>query len=263
MRFLIAKAARVTGELLEHAVREALMEQHIPEPECVVCYGAGYTGPLPALNAKCSGAGKMEQGLALRHGLEEEALDIFPLQYAPVWAPAVYPLPVVARRVKHTKGRDIRLCRTEKGVRAMLAKGKHDFVTPVVESDTEYRAWVYRNRVLCVYEKRLTEPEKNTKFGRNRDNGWTFHALNSEHIPESVRRVAITAVRCLDLDFGAVDILGKWEDDEHTDVKATVLEVNSAPGVSDEHRTAFVKLTTRIVKWIRAGCPERTVPTAV
>ena len=239
--------------MLERLVRESLRERGIREPECVVCYGVGYNGRLPVLNAQCSSSNKMQQGQALQTALGNEALQIIPIAGRTV----ITAFPSVARKIQHSKGRDMRLCRTPAGVRVVLANGRHDFFTPVVDSDTEYRAWVYRKRVLCVYEKRLTEPENNTKFGRNRANGWTFHALNTENIPESVRRVAVAAVRCLGLDFGAVDILGKWDDAAHTDVHATVLEVNTAPGVSDEHRSGIVKLRDRVVKWIEAGCPTR------
>lgn len=255
MEFRIARAARVTGEMLERLVRERLIALRIAEPNCVICYGAGYTGTVANLNASCSVLDKKEQGIKLFADLGNEALQIIhPLNNPTLQAN----LPVVARRTKHSQGRDMRLCRTALGLRVVQRNRRHDYFTKVVESDTEYRVWVYRKRVLAVYEKRLTEPENNTKFGRNRANGFTFHALGSADIPESVRRVAISAVRSLNLDFGAVDILGKWDDEAHTDVHATVLEVNSAPGVSDEHRTAIVKLVNRIVRWIANGCPART-----
>lgn len=252
MRFIIARAARTTGSMLERLVREYMQREGIREPDCVVCYGAGYTGPLPALNAAVGGT-KMSQGQTLLRALPGEALEIFPINGRQITHTG---FPLVARKLNHTKGRDIRVCKTPAGMRVVLANGRHAYFTKLVESDTEYRVWVYRKRILAVYEKRLTEPEKNVKFGRNRDNGWTFHALNAENIPESVRRVGIAAVAALNLDFGAVDILGKWDQDHH-DVHATVLEVNSAPGVSDEHRTAIVKLTRRIARWAANNCPTR------
>jgi glutathione synthase/RimK-type ligase-like ATP-grasp enzyme len=146
------------------------------------------------------------------------------------------------------------VCKTYEGIRAVVTNARHNFFTKVVDSDTEYRAWVYRKRILAVYEKRLTEPAKNTRFGRNRQNGWTFHGLDTNAIPDDVRRVAVAAVKSLGLDFGAVDILGKRTP---KGLVVTVLEVNSAPGVSDEHRTAYVKLVKRIVEWVRVGCPAR------
>jgi hypothetical protein len=253
VEFRIARAARVTGEMLERLVRQTLQEKNIPEPDAVICYGSGYSGAKPVLNARCSTNDKFVQGITLLNSLGDESLVFLNPKHE--MTDIKLHLPVVARRIKHSKGKDMRVCKTMTDVRTALRN--HDFFTPVVDSDTEYRVWVYRKRVLSVYEKRLTEPENNTKFGRNRANGWTFHALGTEEIPENVRRVAKTAVAALNLDFGAVDILGKWEDEDHTDVQATVLEVNSAPGVSDEHRSGIVKLAHRIVKWIEAGCPER------
>jgi hypothetical protein len=254
MEFRVARAAKVTGELLETLVRQALRAQDIPEPDCVICYGVGYSGTKPALNAKCSTLNKMQQGIKLHERLREEALQIILAQDA-IMMPGNPPL--IGRNIQHSKGRDIRYCRTLRMMNKAIRLGRAYF-TPLVDSDTEYRVWVYRKRVLSVYEKRLTEPENNTKFGRNRANGWTFHALGTEEIPESVRMVAKKAVAALNLDFGAVDILGKWEDEAHTTLHATVLEVNSAPGVANEHRSCIVRLTNRIVCWIANGCPART-----
>lgn len=252
MEFRVARAARKTGEMLEKLVREALREQKIAEPDCVVCYGAGYAGPKPALNAKCSGLNKMEQGKLIQAALPGEAIEIYPTPHLKTRFPK---LPCVARRLKHAKGKDMVVCRSTGAVRRWT--DRRDYFTPVVESDTEYRVWIYRKRVLAVYEKRLTEPQNNVKFGRNRANGFTFHALATEAIPDALRRVGVAAVRSLDLDFGAVDILGSYNHGDKLDITATVLEVNSAPGVSDEHRSAIVRLTNRIVRWIANGCPER------
>jgi hypothetical protein len=248
MRFIVARAARITGQMLEEKVREMLHAANIPEPNCVVCYGAGYEGREPSLNAHCN-ADKFQQGVKLREVLGREALELRPIQ-AVLRAATLQETPWIARKTHHTKGKDIRVCKTLSGLRVAQAKGR-TYVTSMVDSVTEYRAFVYRKRVLAVYEKRLTEPEKNVKFGRNRENGWTFHALPAEQITDNLRRVAVAAVRALDLDFGAVDILGLRGGG------VCVLEVNSAPGVSDEHRTSFVKLATRIVKWAANGCPGR------
>lgn len=256
MEFRIARAARLTGEILERGVRAALAEQNIPEPDGVVCYGAGYDGPKPCLNAKCSSRNKMEQGETLQAALKYEALRILGGRDIQFTNPkALLPVAVVGRKIRHSKGKDMRVCKTGLGVQVAMRKGR-DFFTPVVQSDTEYRVWVYRKRILAVYEKQLTEPEKNVKFGRNRANGFTFHAVETENIPAALRRVSLAAVAALDLDFGAVDVLATW-DAAHTDVAPTVLEVNSAPGVSDERRTAIVRLIHRVVRWAANGCPGR------
>lgn len=262
MRFIIARAARVTGEMVERLVREKLAQDNIPEPEAVVCYGAGYAGNLPCLNAMCSRHDKMEQGQILRASLNTESLEVVTVEEAARRFVGNFrvPSPLIFRKRRHSQGRDIRICRTPAGVRAALARGRHDFFTHFVESDTEYRVWVYRNRVLAAYEKRLTEPENNTGFGRNRSKGWTFHALPTAEISDNLRRCSRSTISALGLDFGAVDVLGKRNPDGSTTY--CVLEVNSAPGVSDEHRTAIVKLVHRIVRWCANGCPGKVAENA-
>ena len=257
MEFRVGKGSRITGEMLERLVTEKLKAEKINAPDAVICYGYGYVGPKPALNAKCSAMNKFEQGRKLRAELGDEALQL--LQgTGPFFHINKYGGKLVARKHHHAKGKDMLLCINERQIERALEKGR-EYFTPVVESDTEYRAWVYRKRVLAVYEKRLTEPANNRKFGRNRANGFTFHALAAEEIPEAVRRVGIAAVKALNLDFGAVDILGKYKNGNNLDVHATVLEVNTAPGVSDEHRSAIVRLVHRIVRWCANGCPGRTI----
>lgn len=259
MEFRIAKAAAKTGAMLEAGVRELLKKRGVKEPNCVVCYGAGYSGKLPAINSACNGGTKLQQAVQLEKDLPlGEALEVFTEKQAthPNTLSEIDVEPLIARKVKHSKGKDILVCRTAKQVYNALNKDR-EYFTKLVASDTEYRVWVYRKRVLTVYEKRLTEPKKNTGFGRNRRHGWTFHRLPSEQIPEAIRRVSIAAVAALGLDFGAVDVLGKWIDRDHTNVTPTVLEVNTAPGVSDEHRSAIVKLVNRVSKWAEKGCPAR------
>jgi hypothetical protein len=158
----------------------------------------------------------------------------------------------LARQTTHAKGRDITVVLEPWQVDARRATGA-TFFTPYYPSTTEYRVWVYRRRILAVYEKRLSEPNRCTKIGRNRANGFTFHAVEKERITAGLRDVSVRAISSLRLDFGAVDVI-------HTTTTAApyrVLEVNSAPGVSDEHRTAIVKLVHRVVRWCANGCPNR------
>ena len=254
MEFRVGRGSRITGEMLEKLVRAALVEAKIKEPDAVVCYGYGYTGPKPTLNGHCSALNKLEQGVMLGRMLGKEALQIVMPEVArqAIWQGKT----LIARKTHHAKGKDMRVCKSRRQVILALDKGRNYF-TELVDSDTEYRVWVYRKRVLVIYEKRLTEPQNNKKFGRNRANGFTFHNVPLEETPEAVRRVAVAAVRCLDLDFGAVDILAKYKKGNKMDVDACVLEVNTAPGVSDEHRSAIQRLTHRIVRWIANGCPGR------
>jgi hypothetical protein len=255
MEFRVAHAGRITGKFLEDGVRAALKEAKVKEPDCVVCYGYGYVGPKPSLNAKCSSFTKLEQGRRMSEVLKQEALMILTPNQA--LAAVKRGMTLIARKVKHAKGKDMLVCKTTASVERAVARDRQYF-TVLVDSDTEYRVWIYRKRVLAVYEKRLTEPQNNVKFGRNRANGFTFHNVPLKETPEAVRRVAVAAVRACDLDFGAVDILAKYTNKAKREATACVLEVNSAPGVSDEHRSAIVRLINRVVRWCANDCPGRT-----
>lgn len=92
----------------------------------------------------------------------------------------------------------------------------------------EYRVHVWRGQVLDIQQKkkRLNFPE--AQFNgqiRNFDRGWIF-ARDGVAAPQDVLDQSVAAVRALGLDFGAVDV-GYTEKTQ----KATVYEVNTAPGV--------------------------------
>lgn len=251
MEFRIAAAARVTGDLLRTAVIAALREHGIAQPNAVICYGAGYTGTLPALNANCSQLSKREQTQKLYETLPAgQTLRI----YTPAEAEQAFRdepnLVLLSRNEQHSKGRDITVVLEGWQVPARVAAGASYF-TKYVPSQGEFRVWVGNAGSLAVYEKRLTEHGNCKKIGRNRANGFTFHSVERENSPQNLRRLAVAAVRALHLDFGAVDILQIGANE------FSVLEVNSAPGVADERRSALVRLTNSIVSWIERGCPRR------
>lgn len=134
--------------------------------------------------------------------------------------------------------------------------------TQYVPKKSEYRVHVVGNEVIDVTRKVLSEdyPDKenvNWKV-RNHDNGFIFTRFNKNVQPRQngelyeerdlvnpvIKGLSIQAVRCLGLDFGAVDII--WNSKAQ---RAFVLEVNTAPGVADtaaeRYAAAFVKLASR------------------
>lgn len=250
MRFLIAKTSLTTGNILERLVKQGLQEAGIAEPPtAIICYGRSTPlGDVPALNARCSLLDKMEQGQRLFERMPDNALPICVPPFREYTAFA--PFPWLARKRVHSRGRDIMPVLESWQIAARIAAGA-EFFTPYLPSIREFRTWVYRKRHLGTYEKMLTEPERFTKLGRNRANGFTFSHRESDSVPQPLKEVACRAVAVLDLDFGAVDIL------ETPDHQYKVLEVNSAPGVSDEHRRVIQGLAHRIVRWVANGCPER------
>jgi hypothetical protein len=243
MEFRIAAAARTTGRLLE-SLLDAAYPPH-ERPDAVVCYGMGYSGPLPALNRNCGRLNKFEQGQRLTEGLDGSAVTALSFEEAMAENRIT---PMLGRKLQHTQGRDIVPILERWQLEA--SRGVCDFYTPYVPSVGEYRTWVYRNRHLGSYKKELAHPEQYRRLGRNYRNGFVFNYVEREAVPEAVKELARRAIRCLDLDFGAVDIL----DLENS---YCVLEVNSAPGVAHERRAVINNLAHRVIRWAANGCPGR------
>jgi glutathione synthase/RimK-type ligase-like ATP-grasp enzyme len=102
----------------------------------------------------------------------------------------------------------------------------------------EYRIHMWRGRVIHQSEKRMMgrerRPESFEARIRNHDYGWVFcHDDVNPHA--QVIEQSRLACEALGLDFGAVDVV--WN--EHYQ-RATVLEVNTAPGLEGATLAAYV-----------------------
>src|ERR1051326_6418061 len=116
----------------------------------------------------------------------------------------------------------------------ILRKGLDFIAAPLytiyIPKQYEYRVHVINGEVIDIQRKVLqkdTQLKDEEKKIRSHNNGWIFTRtpellkIPGPMIEEQAKR----AVKYMDLDFGAVDII--WS---KTTGKATVLEVNSAPG---------------------------------
>jgi len=96
---------------------------------------------------------------------------------------------------------------------------------------TEYRVHVLNDRVVDVQRKARDHsvPEDQVNWQvRNHQFGFVFvRDEQPENIPRNVLTQALTAVKMVGLDFGAVDVI--WNARYS---KATVLEINTAPGLT-------------------------------
>ena len=95
---------------------------------------------------------------------------------------------------------------------------------------SEYRVHVFGDDIIDIQEKRkqiaLTSDrnELQSKI-RSHANGWAF-CREDLNIPDNLASIARNAVRALDLDFGAVDIIYNQRENQ-----CYVLEVNTAVGL--------------------------------
>jgi len=137
---------------------------------------------------------------------------------------------------------------------------KAPLYTVYVPKKSEYRVHVIGTRVVDVTRKVLREDHPN-KGGvnwriRNHDNGFIFTRTNKNFYNGAgepsleincchpkVKREAVRATQALGLDFGAVDVI--WNQKNEA---AYVLEVNTAPGISETATDIYAKEIRYIVE---------------
>lgn len=100
----------------------------------------------------------------------------------------------------------------------------------------EYRVHIFKGEVLDVQKKKRKLGFNGSSSGiRNHSNGWIY-ARTDVTIPDMLCPIAIQAVELLGLDFGAVDIGHKVNDN-----KFFVFEVNTAPGLEGSTLDKYTK----------------------
>lgn len=105
--------------------------------------------------------------------------------------------------------------------------------TKYIRKNAEYRLHVLRDTVLVIQQKRRDSEAEQTadqKLIRNHANGWVFAVNDVSFINEDQRKqceqLAVSAVKSLGLDFGAVDLVVSAKEG-----LPYVLEINTAPGI--------------------------------
>lgn len=258
LRVHIAQNCGPTGRTIEKLLVENGVTLTHGAADGHVCWGAGGQWGEHVLNARCSQFNKLTQLQVLTKAGVQTVPVVMPADIPQLSMSYPYPKrripfvqPLVARKLNHHGGTDIRYCKDTLAARRALQHGRAYF-TRYIPSVTEFRVWVYRKRHLGTYEKVLAHPEMKHKFvGRNYRNGFAFTLVTEPNIPRNAVDLAVKSVAALGLDFGAVDVLhGK-------DGRMYVLEVNTAPGVQGETRQAIQSLAQRIARWEQKGFPPR------
>lgn len=146
---------------------------------------------------------------------------------------------VLARRDGLSSGAGITII--EKG--SVWPSTNADFFAKYFPKTHEYRAHVFKGRVIDITQKKRTQDVESgrtvyQRVVRSLDNGW-IHAHDGIHLPSDARdriyNAAVAAVAALGLDFGAVDILAKYSTKHPETLKEfAVCEVNTAPGLTNQ-----------------------------
>lgn len=137
--------------------------------------------------------------------------------------------PCMGRGRSHMQGRDVQIYMQMEDIRQY---GESDYYMEYIPKRKEYRVHVIDDEVVKVSEKRFTNPEdvEYDPLVWNYHTGWTFHHPSERH---TGIYLAMPAIKSLDLDFGAVDmLLGE-------DGNMYVLEANTCPGLSESSLDSY------------------------
>jgi glutathione synthase/RimK-type ligase-like ATP-grasp enzyme len=113
--------------------------------------------------------------------------------------------------------------------------------TVLVPKDKEYRVHVFNGSVIDFAQKKAQNGSTRAPYIRSHENGWVF-CREGVTLPDAIAEEAIKAVVALGLDFGAVDIATKREDNT-----PVVFEVNTAPGICGTTLDRYVAAIRRIL----------------
>jgi glutathione synthase/RimK-type ligase-like ATP-grasp enzyme len=130
---------------------------------------------------------------------------------------------LVGRPDHHTKGKYFYICNNPDEVnyyRNLKNNPATHFMT-LLKDFQEFRVHVVNNKSIKISEKIGNGKTK------NHANGAIFEYPHNFNHKKTLRKLARKAVKCLGLDFGAVDIMYK-------DGNFALLEVNTAPCLTDE-----------------------------
>jgi len=237
----IGGSAAIETHLVGHGLKVHRGTKPPAQYDATVCWGTQYDGGEPCLNANCNRFNKMTH-LEMFRQARILAPEVY-LIHRPPRSAHLAPYPWLARKVRHQQGRDIVVCQSDREAYACFRT--HDFFTPWIPTQTEYRVWVFRNKVLAVYEKQFKGEGAYKGYMRNHRFGFEFVARNMEGVKgmRALGDCSISAVDCLGLDFGAVDVIrGK-------DGEFYVLEVNTAPNIDSPDRKSGRELADSIAEW--------------
>ena len=136
------------------------------------------------------------------------------------------------------------------------------------EKNREYRVHVFDGKVIDVQIKKKRSATTLEGMGieanpdvRNMANGYVFCRANIRR-NEGMEKACVDAIAALQLTFGAVDVLGKVDEEANALVDFAICEVNTAPALEGTTMAVYmaalsdflddrVKLTNEFIESVR------------
>lgn len=144
----------------------------------------------------------------------------------------VLSFPIIGRTKQHMGGSGFYFCKNGSELASRLCYA--DYFIEYIPIHSEYRIHVFYDRIIRCHKKVAT-PECNELI-RSHKKGWIFKRIPVSSMHRALLGEARKAVKCLGLNYGAVDVI---EDKDH---KPYVLEVNTAPSLSDAGIKTYVRM---------------------
>ncbi len=160
-----------------------------------------------------------------------------------------YEFPLLARKVNHTKGKDIVFLRTRGSwLKRRRRVAKRQYFTKYIPKSEEFRVHILGDEIGGISKKVKNEESLiHHPHIWCRDKGWIQVEYEGEYYDE-LKELSIESLRVLELDFGAVDIIKGYDE------KFYVLEVNTAPRLNWRRRKLYVKFFRKMwKKWDEEG----------
>jgi len=249
----VADCSKKTGQWLTDLLKAKGLDVQYKIPgEATICYGWGLTkSTVPVLNKDAGILTNLEQLKVLQKANILTPNVVSDIRRADF---STLKFPMLARSVRHDGGGfDIQPVFQAEEIPWRVSAGASYF-TEYIPRRTEYRVWVYRRRILAVYQKEMKHPEKYTGIGCNEKDGFE-HIFKKDYTAhkgiKDILEMSARAVFALQLDFGGVDVLISTND------RPYVLEVNSAPGANGPEAVGLSKLANCMARWIAADFPEQ------
>ena len=144
--------------------------------------------------------------------------------------------PLLARRTRHFKGKDIIFLRSRFSLRKRLRRVlKRQTLVEYIPKQLEFRVHVLGDEAPIISQK---VPSENSRRPHphvwTSDRGWTLVDYEGIHT-EALKQLGIKTLKALHYDFGAIDI-GLSRNNQFF-----VFEVNSAPRLSKQRRKIYAQ----------------------
>ncbi len=141
--------------------------------------------------------------------------------------------PCLRRLYFHSRGNDIRIINCERDI----VRG--DYYTELLSNYREYRAYFFGDECIRLCLKVNPDKDNNDSSIKNTANGWVFkdHYNPKLDLEKEIIKVSKKAFLLTKLDFGAVDVLVSYDENENVpksayDAYIYILEINSSPRLS-------------------------------